>query len=240
MYSPPAECYQGSVPSYYIEVTSVSDVQAALAFANSTKVPLVVKNSGHDYKGRSSAPNSLALWTHTYQPAIQLETDFTPEGCSASAGDGVTIGAGQGFDGVYAFAEANDITIVGGSDRTVGAAGGWLNGGGHGVMSNTLGLGVDNALQIKAVLPNGTYVTANRCQNQDIFYAIRGGGGSTFAVNMEVTYRANPKVTLQVCFADETHFSAILIFGIGRLWRLQHSLQLYFHRLRKHLHLECG
>lgn len=43
----------------------------------------------------------------------------------------------------------------------------------------------------------GTYVTANRCQNQDIFFAIRGGGGSTFAVNMEVTYRAHPKVNLQ-------------------------------------------
>ena len=200
MYSPPVECYQGSVPSYYIEVTSVSDVQAALAFAASTKVPLVVKNSGHDYKGRSSAPNSLSLWTHTYQPAIQLETDFTPDGCSAPVGDGVTIGAGQGFEGIYEFAEANNITVVGGSDRTVGAAGGWLNGGGHSALSNTLGLGVDNALQIKAVLPNGTYVTASRCQNQDIFYAIRGGGGSTFAVNMEVTYRANPQVTLQVRF----------------------------------------
>ncbi|KAL9080968.1 MAG: hypothetical protein Q9157_000378 [Trypethelium eluteriae] len=191
-----------TVPNYYIEVTQVSDVQAALAFAQKTGVPLVVKNSGHDYKGRSSAPNSLALWTHTYQPAISLKTDFTPEGCSASAGNGVTIGAGQGFDGVYAFAEANNITVVGGSDRTVGAAGGWLNGGGHGALSNTLGLGVDNALQIKAVLPNGTYVTANRCQNTDLFFALRGGGGSTFGVNMEVTYQAHPQVTLQVAYLD--------------------------------------
>ena len=196
---PPADCYQGSVPSYYVEVTNVSDVQAALAFAQSNNVPLVVKNSGHDYKGRSSAPNSLAIWTHNYQPPIQLERDFTPEGCSASAGTGVTIGAGQGFNGLYEWAELNDVTVVGGADRTVGAAGGWLNGGGHGALSNNFGLGVDNALQIRAVLPNGTYVTANQCQNQDIFYAIRGGGGSTFAVNMEVTYRAHPRVTLQVC-----------------------------------------
>ena len=200
MYSPPAECYQGSVPSYYIEVISVTDVQAALAFANATKVPLIIKNTGHDYKGRSSAPNSLALWTHTYQPAIRLETTFTPEGCPTSSGVAVTVGAGQGFDGVYKFAEANNITIVGGSDRTVGAAGGWLSGGGHGALSNTLGLGVDNAFQIKAVLPNGSYVTTNKCQNQNLFYALRGGGGSTFAVNMEVTYRANPQVTLQVYY----------------------------------------
>jgi hypothetical protein len=41
-------------------------------------------------------------------------------------------------------------------------------------------------------------VTANRCQNQDIFFALRGGGGNTFGVNMEVTYRAHPRVVLQV------------------------------------------
>lgn len=70
-------------------------------------------------------------------------------------GDGVTIGAGQGFQGLYEFAEANDITIVGGSALTVGPAGGWISGGGHSSMSNLFGLGVDNALQIKAVLPNG-------------------------------------------------------------------------------------
>lgn len=178
----------------------MSDVQAALNFANSTGVPLVIKNSGHDYKGWSSAPNALALWTHNYQPALELTRGLAPEGCSESAGDGVTMGAGQGFDGIYSFCEANNCTVVGGSSRTVGAGGGWISGGGHGVPSNTLGLGVDNVLQIRAVLPNGTYVTANRCQNQGIFFALRGGGGSTFGVNMEMTTTAHPQVTLQVAY----------------------------------------
>ncbi|EMC94258.1 hypothetical protein BAUCODRAFT_36730 [Baudoinia panamericana UAMH 10762] len=200
-YVAPNNCNQGSVPNYYIRVQQVSDVQAALAFVKSTGVPLVIKNSGHDYKGRSSAPNALALWTYNVQPAITMQKNFQPEGCAAPSGiDGVTMGAGQGFAGVYAFAEANNITIVGGSSRTVGATGGWISGGGHGALSNTLGLGVDNVLQIKAVLPNGTYVTANRCQNQDIFYALRGGGGSTFGVNMEMTTTAHPQVTLQVAY----------------------------------------
>jgi FAD/FMN-containing dehydrogenase len=57
---------------------------------------------------------------------------------------------------------------------------------------------VDNALQIRTVLPNGTYVTANACQNQDLWFALRGGGGSTFGVNVEMTTRAHPQVTLQV------------------------------------------
>ncbi|KAK5118669.1 hypothetical protein LTR85_008134 [Meristemomyces frigidus] len=60
-YAPPASCYQGSVPSYYINVQQVSDVQAGLAFAQKYGVPLAIKNSGHDYKGRSSAPHALAL-----------------------------------------------------------------------------------------------------------------------------------------------------------------------------------
>ncbi|KAK3660886.1 hypothetical protein LTR56_000644 [Elasticomyces elasticus] len=199
-YTAPANCQQGSVPDYYIDVRQVLDIQAGLAFASSTGVPLVIKNSGHDYKGRSSGPSALALWTHNVQPALKLDQDFVPDGCTVSAGKGVTMGAGQGFAGLYEFAEANQITIVGGSSRTVGAAGGWISGGGHGALSNTLGLGVDNVLQIKAVLPDGTYVTANRCQNQDIFFALRGGGGSTYGVNYEMTTTAHPQVTLQVAY----------------------------------------
>lgn len=76
--------------------------------------------------------------------------------------------------------------VVGGSSTTVGAAGGWITGGGHSALSPTYGLGVDNVQQLTAVLPNGTYVVANRCQNKDIFYALRGGGGGTFGVIMEM------------------------------------------------------
>lgn len=176
----------------------MSEVQEALTLASKTGIPQVVKNSGHDYKGRSSAPNSLALWMYPYTEPISLTEEYTPDGCSAPVGAGVTVTAGQDFNGVYLFAEANNITAVGGSERAVGAAGGWLTGAGHSLLSNTMGLVVDNALQIRAVLPNGTYVTANRCQNQDIFFALRGGGGNTFGINMEVTYRAWPKVNLQV------------------------------------------
>ncbi len=79
-------CYQGSVPSYYIPVSNVSDVQAGIAFASASGVPLVVKGSGHDYKGRSSGPGSLALWMFTYKPAITLTRGFVPDGCKAAVG----------------------------------------------------------------------------------------------------------------------------------------------------------
>ncbi|KAG6826339.1 hypothetical protein H0H87_007457, partial [Tephrocybe sp. NHM501043] len=75
------------------------------------------------------------------------------------------------------------------SDKTVGAAGGWLLGGGHSVLSNTMGSGVDRVvspipptpfavhlirLQIKVVTPDGQYRIANECQNEDLFALRRG------------------------------------------------------------------
>ena len=59
-------------------------------------------------------------------------------------------------------------------------------------------MGVDNVLQVKIVTPNGDYLTANACQNTDLFWAIRGGGGGTFGVITEVTMKAFPSPTIAV------------------------------------------
>lgn len=60
-----------------------------------------------------------------------------------------------------------------------------------------MGLGVDRVLEFKIVTPDGKYRTANRCQNQDLFFALRGGGGGTFGVVLESTFIASPRVTVQ-------------------------------------------
>ncbi|KAM3503622.1 hypothetical protein MY10362_004094 [Beauveria mimosiformis] len=182
------QCQQGSVPSYYIDVGDKSDVQAGLAFARQHNIRLVIKNTGHDYKGRSSGPDALALWMHNVQPSLEFTESYTPEGCPAvPVGDTITFGAGQTFRGIYDFAHQHQRVFVGGGSFSVGAAGGWIAGGGHSMLSPTKGLGVDNVQQLKAVLPNGIFITANRCQNQDFFFALRGGGGGTFGIVMEMT-----------------------------------------------------
>lgn len=84
-------------------------------------------------------------------------------------------------------------------------------GGGHSFASNTYGLGVDNVEQMRVVLPNGTYVTANRCQNQDMFFALRGGGGGTFGVLMETTSKVYPIVPFQV--RENSPFSEMMRCG---------------------------
>ncbi|PYI17264.1 FAD-binding domain-containing protein [Aspergillus violaceofuscus CBS 115571] len=196
--SPNISCEQGSISPRYVDVRSVEDVQATLNFTRSHGLRLVIKNTGHDYKGRSSAPDSLALWTHPYQPPIQLLKNFTPEGCSAPAGDVIRFGAGQQFKGIYDFVHARGYRVVGGGCDTVGAAGGWITGGGHGLMANELGLGVDNVQEIQVVLANGTYATASRCQNPDLFFALRGGGGGTFGVVMEMSILVHPDRPMEV------------------------------------------
>jgi FAD/FMN-containing dehydrogenase len=179
-------------------VRNVSDIEAGLQFANATGVPLTIKNTGHDYHGRSSAPGSLALWTHNIRPDIKLTEGFVPDGCQQSVGNAVTFGAGQQFGGLYEFANENNLTIIGGISSTVGTAGGWISGGGHSQISNAFGLGVDNVLQIRTVLPNGTLITVNECQNQDMWFALRGGGGGTFGINYEMTSKALPATSLRV------------------------------------------
>lgn len=76
---------------------------------------------------------------HNLQPPIKLNKDFIADGCSESSGDSITFGAGQQFQGIYDFVEPRGYRIVGGSSVTVGAAGGWITGAGHSMLSNELG-----------------------------------------------------------------------------------------------------
>ncbi|KAL9711397.1 hypothetical protein Ac2012v2_005943 [Leucoagaricus gongylophorus] len=206
---PPQKCQLGSIPDYFIDVKDVHDVIAGLEFTKKTQIPFVIKNTGHDYKGRSSAPGSLAVWTHnlknmTYSPI------FVPAGCDVEPRQAVTFGAGVQWGEAYAFADAHNITLVGGSDVSVGASGGWLQGGGHGALSPSMGLGVDRVLEYKIVTPDGKLRIANECQNEDLFWALRGGGGGTFGVVLESTVLASPQVTVQtliLTFAPTTEIT---------------------------------
>ncbi|PPQ85186.1 hypothetical protein CVT25_004193 [Psilocybe cyanescens] len=127
---------------------------------------------------------------------MSYDSQFTPEDCTG-VHSAMTVGAGVQWGEAYLFAEKNNITVRAhsGSDKAVGAAGGWLQGGGHSPLSNTMGLGVDRVY--KVVTPDGKYRVANECQNKDLFFALRGGGGGTFGVVTEATILASPPVVVQ-------------------------------------------
>ncbi|KAF8165925.1 FAD-binding domain-containing protein [Crassisporium funariophilum] len=190
-FAPPQNCKQGSVPDFYIDVEGKDDVIAAYAFSLLAKVTLVVKNTGHDFKGRSSAPHSLALWMHNMKAMIHVP-NFIPDTCRVNGVTAITIGAGVQFGELYQFADDHNLEVIGGSDQSVGAAGGYLQGGGHSPITPSAGMGVDRVLQYRIVTPDGVYRTANACQNKDLFFALRGGGGGTFGVVLEATILATP------------------------------------------------
>ena len=181
---------------------STSDVQAVLKYVSSTNTSLVIKNTGHDWKGRSSGPLGLGLWTHNLrQPkeAILPDHNFQPAGCSSPSSDTVFhFGGGETWTGAYEAAEAHGLAVLGGTCGTVGMAG-WLQGGGHSPMTPVYGMGVDNVREVEIVTVNGDVVIANECQNQDLFFAVRGGGGGTYGVITNITYKAIQKHEVQVC-----------------------------------------
>ncbi|KAJ3741913.1 hypothetical protein DFH05DRAFT_1503172 [Lentinula detonsa] len=198
----PKTCHQGSIPTYFLEVQTATDVQNAFKFSVETGVNLVVKNTGHEFQGRSARPGSLALWTKNLQK-IEYEPAWIPTGCEDTAPRTVVrLGPGITFSDLYAFGEANNITLPGGSTPSVSATGGYVLGGGHGSLSNTAGLGTDRALEFTIVVPTGDVLTANACQNTDLYFALRGGGGGTFGVVMETVTLALPRTPIHVITLD--------------------------------------
>jgi FAD/FMN-containing dehydrogenase len=106
---------------------------------------------------------------------------FTPKGCGYSIDTpAVTAAAGSRFVEIDEQASLRNLTVVGGGAETVGI-GGYLTGGGHSALSATYGLAADQVLEMEVVTPGGEILTVNECQNEDLFWAMRGVGLSWFS-----------------------------------------------------------
>jgi hypothetical protein len=84
----------------------------------------------------------------------------------------------EAWEALNVMAEGGNFTTVTSLELTVGNGGGWALGGGHGPLTSLRGLGADQILSLNVVTADGRFVTADVNQNQDLFFALRGGGGS--------------------------------------------------------------
>ncbi|KAK9848861.1 hypothetical protein MYU51_015131 [Penicillium brevicompactum] len=188
-------CQQGRVSLLSVKAKSAKHVQEAVKFAARHNVKLVIKNSGHDFIGRSSAPNSLQIFTHELKE-ISIVDEFVPtvpNGEDSPEGiKGVTLGAGVQLHEMYEYLAPHGLMVVGGTANTVGVAGGYIQGGGHSLLGWLHGMASDNALEFQVVLADGSLVVANDYQNSDLFFALRGGGGGSFGVVISATVKAHP------------------------------------------------
>eukprot|EP00731_Ephydatia_muelleri_P027976 Em0019g849a len=129
-------CAQGRVPPYAVAVQEVADISSALSFAIQYNIRVVIKTSGHELQGRSTAAGALLIWMYNYKDIQVIENYIACSGDRSVPAVNVTGGAAWGE--VYA-AVAPKYGVVGGSARTVAACGGYTLGGGHSYMSPARG-----------------------------------------------------------------------------------------------------
>ncbi|KAF2466123.1 FAD-binding domain-containing protein [Lindgomyces ingoldianus] len=191
------QCQLGRLSSYYVEAHTADDISKALNFTREHGIRVSIKNTGHDYFGRSNAANSLAIWTHNMKDAKYYKT-FQPKGCKTQYTNVGQVGAGIQAQEAWEFFEPLNMLVTVGAVSSVGIAGGFGQGGGHGPLGPTWGLMVDQAIEFDVVTADGKVRTINECTDPDLFWAMRGGGGGTYAVLTAYKFQLHPAIPLNV------------------------------------------
>ncbi|PYH79573.1 FAD-binding domain-containing protein [Aspergillus uvarum CBS 121591] len=186
-------CDQGRIPVYGVLAHSAEDIQKAVRFARHNNLHLAIRNTGHDGIGRSSGLGSFQINVSLLKK-MEFLSDFKPQGGEMSRGSAVIIGAGVLGLEALAAGKKEGVNMVTGTCSSVAATGGFVQGGGLGFLGPAYGIASDNALEFEVVTAEGDLVIANEYQNEDLFWALRGGGGGTFGVVVRTTIRTYPDV----------------------------------------------
>lgn len=160
-------------PQFIVAPSHVSHVQATIICCKIHGLQLRIRSGGHDYDGLSyvsDVPFVILDMFNLRQVSVDIENE------SAWVQSGATMG-----ELYYNIAEKSNLYgFPAGVCPTVGV-GGHFSGGGYGNMMRKFGLSVDNVLDAQIVDANGRIL--NRASmGEDLFWAIRGGGGASFGV----------------------------------------------------------
>jgi len=160
-----------------------SHVQGAVICANSVKVQLKIRSGGHDYEGISYISDEPFIILDLFNLRA-ITVDIKNEVAVVQAG--ATLG-----EVYYRIWEKSKVHgFPAGVCPTVGV-GGHLSGGGYGNMMRKYGLSVDNVIDAQIVDVKGN-VLDRKSMGEDLFWAIRGGGGASFGVILSFTIKLVP------------------------------------------------
>lgn len=110
-------CTMGGYPWYVINATTTKHIQLGVNFARNTGVRLVVKNTGHDFSGKSGGAMSLSIWTHHFKDIEFIpkyeDDDLGYSGAAFKAGSGVQV-----YE-IYQAAHEKGVVVVGGEGEVL-------------------------------------------------------------------------------------------------------------------------
>jgi FAD/FMN-containing dehydrogenase len=166
-------------PALIVRSAEVGDVIDSVDFARENDLLVAVRGGGHNVAGTASADGGLVI-----DLSAMKEIEVDPERRTVRAGAGVTIG--ELDEETQKHGMATPMGLV----SETGIAGLTL-GGGIGHLRRKHGLSSDNLVSVDVVTADGRFLTASEEENEDLFWAIRGGGGN-FGVVTSFEYRLHP------------------------------------------------
>lgn len=187
--APSAQCVLGSYVQYAVNATGYDEFHKTLAFATKKNIRFVIRNTGHDIFGKSTGSGAIALWTHHMK-----SMEFFEYKSAKYHGKAMKMGAGVQVEEALAAAHARGLVIAGGQCQSVGIAGGYTQAGGHSLMSSLIGLSADQVLEWEVVTATGKHLVATPYKNDDLYWALSGGGGGTYAAVLSMTVKAYPDI----------------------------------------------
>ncbi|NDJ86169.1 MAG: FAD-binding oxidoreductase [Chloroflexi bacterium] len=170
-------------PHLIARCANVADVIAAVNFARDNGLDLAVHGGGHNGAGLAMVDDGVVI---DLSPLKGIRVD--------QAAQTVRVQGGCTWGEVDHATHAFGLAVPSGIISTTGV-GGLTLGGGHGYLSRKYGLTIDNLIEPDVVLADGRLVTANASQHEDLFWAIRGGGGN-FGVVTSFLFQAHPVHTV--------------------------------------------
>jgi FAD/FMN-containing dehydrogenase len=187
-------------PAVVISAKSVRDVVATVNFTRDNEVELSIKGGGHNIAGLALSDGGITLDMSGMQ-----QTDVDPRQKLARVGPGCTLGH------VDQATQPHGLATTLGFVSATGVAGLTL-GGGFGYLSRRFGWTIDDLESVEIVTADGEVRTASRTRNEDLFWALRGGGGN-FGVVTEFVFRLHqvgPEVTAGIIAWPASEADAVL------------------------------
>ena len=170
-------------PGLFAMCVDVADVMASVNFGRDNNLLIAIRGGGHNGGGLGLCDDGLVIDLSGLKYVRVDTSDNT-----------VRVGGGNLWSEVDHATHPFGLAVPAGIISSTGV-GGLTLGGGVGHLSRKYGLTIDNLLEADMVLADGSFVTVNKDQNTDLFWAIRGGGGN-FGIVTSFKFQAHPVKTV--------------------------------------------